>query len=74
MNIKLISILAILIVTISSCKKIDKLTQFNLTFNETITVPASSLINLPFNIITPDITSNSETAFEINDTRKDLIQ
>lgn len=74
MNNKLISILILLTILISSCKKLEKLTQFNLAFNESITIPATSGINLPFNILTPEISSNSEAAFEINDTRKDLIE
>ena len=52
----------------------NSLTQFNLTFTETVTIPASSVINLPFNILTPNIQSNSESSFESNDTRKDLIE
>jgi hypothetical protein len=74
MNIKLIFFFVFLMLLSPSCKKLNKLTQFNLAFNESMTIPASALINLPFNIFTPDISSNSETAFEINDTRKDLIQ
>jgi len=56
------------------CKKVDKLTQFEMEFDETIVIPASSGINLPFNIISPDIATNSESTFEVNDTRKDLIE
>ncbi len=56
------------------CKKADKLTQFYLDYHETVTIPASSGINLPFNIISPDVTTNSESSFEVHDTRKDLIQ
>jgi hypothetical protein len=74
MNLKLISLLSISILAISSCKKLDEFTKFNMDFEETITIPASQGINLPFNILTPDISSNSESTFEINDTRKDLIE
>jgi hypothetical protein len=61
-------------VSLFSCKKLNKLTQFNLTYDESITIPANSAINLPFVIQTPDMTTNSESTFEVNDTRKDLIQ
>lgn len=57
-----------------SCKKIEKLTQFNMEFKETITIPSTTGINLPFTILTPDINSNSESTFGSNNTRKDLIE
>ncbi|OFZ66389.1 MAG: hypothetical protein A3D92_24170 [Bacteroidetes bacterium RIFCSPHIGHO2_02_FULL_44_7] len=56
------------------CKKVDKLTQFEMEFDETLVIPASSGINLPFNVVSPDIETNSESTFEVNDTRKDLIE
>lgn len=57
-----------------SCRTVDQLTQFNMDFNETITIPSATGINLPINILTPDVETNSESTFEINDTRKDLIE
>lgn len=59
---------------LNACKKIDKLTQFNMEYNESIVIPSSTGINLPFNIFTPDVKSNSESTFAVNDTRKDLIE
>ncbi len=59
---------------ISSCKKIDKYTQFDIPYNTEVSIPPTLGINLPFNIFTPDIETNSESSFEINDTRKDLIE
>mgnify|MGYP000657176821 CR=1 FL=1 len=56
------------------CKKLNKLTQFEMEYTETVVIPASTGINLPFNVLTPDIQSNSEADFEIHDTRKDLIE
>ncbi|MFD1552198.1 hypothetical protein DNU06_00120 [Putridiphycobacter roseus] len=57
-----------------SCKKVDAYTKFNLEFNQSVTIPSSTGLNLPFNILTPDVKTNSEAEFEINDTRKDLIE
>jgi len=31
-------------------------------------------MNLPFDVLTPDVETNSESTFEVNDTRKDLIE
>jgi hypothetical protein len=58
-----------------SCKDtLDRLTMFNIDFRESVTVPSGTGINLPFNISTPDITTNSEANFASNNTRKDLIE
>jgi hypothetical protein len=57
-----------------SCKKIDKLTQFNIRHSQQVTIPSSTGVNLPFNILTPDITTNSESTFASNNTRKDLVE
>lgn len=70
----LLVVLISLVIIQSSCKKIDKFTQFDMDYNESVTIPSSSPLNLPFNIITPDVKSNSESTFAVNDTRKDLVE
>ena len=67
-----LSIVSILLT--GGCDKIDELTQFEMEFNETVVIPSSTGIDLPFNIFTPDIESNSESTFSSNNTRKDLIE
>lgn len=57
-----------------SCKKVDKLTQFEMEYNETFVIPSTVGIDLPFNVMSPDITTNSQSTFEVNDTKKDLIE
>jgi hypothetical protein len=66
-------ILSILI-SLIGCKKIDELTQFDIKYDESLVIPASTGISLPFNLFTPDVKSNSESTFTVNDTRKDLIE
>ena len=61
-------------IMMGGCKTIDKLTQFNMDYDETVTIPSSIGINLPFNLWTPNIKTNSEEVFQINDTHKDLIE
>lgn len=73
MNYKIIMFCLVLL-GIAGCKRIDKLTQFNIEIDDIVVVPSSTGINLPFNIITPDISTNSESTFEVNDTRKDLVE
>ncbi len=60
--------------TISSCDKVDELTKFDLEYNSKVVIPASAGIDLPFNVFTPEMETNSESKFEVNDTRKDLIE
>ncbi len=67
----LVPVLAVLLVSLSSC---NKLTQFDISYDTSFTISSSTGINLPTNIITPDIPSNSETQFEVNDTRKENIE
>ncbi len=63
-----------LLVFYSGCDQLEKLTQFTMDYNSTIVVPSSVVVDLPINLNTPDIQSNSESTFAINDTRKDLIE
>jgi hypothetical protein len=58
----------------AGCKQVDKLTQFYMPYAETITIPATVGINLPINLITPEIETNSESTFALNDTEKDLVE
>ena len=57
-----------------SCSQVDKLTQFSLDYDETIVIPSLIGLNLPFNIVTPSIKTNSTEIFEINDSRKNLVE
>ena len=57
----------------TSCE-LNKYTQFDMEFTSSITIPASSGINLPFNLFTPDVTTNSTGTFGSNNTQKELIQ
>ena len=57
-----------------SCDKVDELTKFDLEYKSKVVVPGATGVNLPFNMVTPDMETNSESQFEVNDTRKDLIE
>ena len=70
---KYLSIIAIVLFMVS-CKKMHKLTQFNMEYVEVVTIQSSTGINLPFNIYTPDVQSNSETKFDNNNTKKKYIE
>lgn len=66
---------SILLVTLllMGCDSLGKLTQFDMPFSASVTVPASSPISLPLNIPTPDIETNSESFFSTNKIDPDLI-
>ena len=72
--LKNIGIAICLVVLCSSCDKLDELTKFDIAYNQRVTIPSSTGIDLPFDIITPEIETNSESKFEVNDTRKDLVE
>lgn len=58
----------------SSCDKVDELTKFDLDYKSSVVIESATNLNLPFDIITPEVETNSESEFAINDTRKDLIE
>lgn len=70
----LISLLVAALFTPTSCGVVDEWTTFDLSMEEDFVVESMIGINLPFNIYTPDITTDSESAFEVNDTRKDKVE
>ena len=65
---------AISIVALLSCEKADELTTFNMDFENEVEIPPTTGINLPIDLFTPDITTNSESTFESNNTAKNLIE
>ncbi len=64
----------IIVSTFFACKKVDKLTQFDMDYDSSVKIESTIGFNIPFNIYTPDITTNSESTFESNNTHKDLIE
>jgi hypothetical protein len=67
-------IFTVLLAVLIGCEKIEQLTQFDMEYNETVVIPSSAGMNLPIDLFTPDIESNAESTFAVNDTRKDLIE
>lgn len=57
-----------------SCTTLDELTKFDIEYSQRATIPSSTGINLPIDIFTPAMETNSESKFAVNDTRKDLIE
>jgi len=57
-----------------SCETLDQFTQFDLDYTSKVTIPASTVVNLPVTLPTPPITTNVEERLENNSTREDLIE
>ncbi len=73
-NIYKITATALAIFCCFACKKIDKLTQFDIPYSLDISVPATTVVNLPITVSTPGIKTNSSTTFSMYNTRADLIE
>lgn len=71
--LKVLVILAALI-PFTSCEKVDEFTMFDMDFSSSIVVPSSSGLNLPFDLFTPDMETNSEAQFGVENTNKELIE
>ncbi|MFD2822565.1 hypothetical protein ACFS5M_02720 [Lacinutrix iliipiscaria] len=71
---KHLSLLTIACILLMSCSVIDELTKFDLDYQTNYTVESTTIINAPFSLFTPDVTTDSESTFENNNTHKDLIE
>lgn len=74
MKRKILSISLLLTLLFSSCEVIDKLLTFYISNEATFSVNAGLPINSPFDVATPDVTTNSTTEFENNNTKADLVK
>jgi hypothetical protein len=62
------SLICCLLITISSCKKIENLFTFTVSNQSSFTVQSTCPVNLPFNIASPSVTTNSSEQFKNNNT------
>ncbi len=70
-----LSILFLVILLISGCKKFDKKTQFDLAINESFTIPSTIGISIPFiSIPTPPTQTNIDQELEIQEKKKKKIE
>ena len=56
-----------------SCEEVDDLLTFHVSDRTTITIESAGF-DLPLDIATPDVTSNSEQEYQNNNTRADLVK
>ncbi len=76
MNMKFNFMLGMLLFSffLSSCDKVDELTHFTMKQETETTIPSTLHVNVPINVWTPSIASNSTKTFESNNTHKNLIE
>lgn len=74
MKSKFIAIALLLSVSLTSCDAVDDLLSFNISNETSIKINSTSPINLPSEIITPEVTTNSSAEFENNKTKASLVK
>lgn len=74
MKSKLIALSLFLSLFLSSCDAVDDLLTFNISNEASIQIKSTSPINLPTEIIMPDVTTNSSAEFENNKTKASLVK
>lgn len=76
MNVKFLLFAIVPFMLLNSCKKVDKLTQFTMDFDQQVIIeaPVPIPIGVLPNIPTPAISTNSDSVFENENTHKDLVE
>ncbi|WPO77268.1 hypothetical protein [Flavobacterium sp. KACC 22761] len=74
MKSKLIALTIFLSFFLTSCDAVDDLLTFTISNNTSITIKSTSPINLPSEIITPEVTTNSSAEFQNNKTKASLVK
>jgi hypothetical protein len=74
MRIKTYAAITFLALFIVSCSVVDSLFTFNVTTQTTFKIASGFPLNLATEIITPDVTTNSSTVFQNNNTKADLVK
>ncbi|KAF2508359.1 hypothetical protein EYY60_14610 [Flavobacterium zhairuonense] len=74
MKSKLIALTVCLSLFLTSCDAVDDLLTFTISNNTSITIKSTSPINLPSEIITPEVTTNSSAEFQNNKTKASLVK
>ncbi|KUJ60137.1 hypothetical protein AR687_19760 [Flavobacteriaceae bacterium CRH] len=74
MKSKLITLTLFLSLFLTSCDAVDDLLSFTISNEASIKIKSSSPINLPTEIVTPDVTTNSSAEFDNNKTKASLVK
>jgi hypothetical protein len=70
----IITAASVLLLMFSGCKEVDDLLTFTIDHQVTFQVENSSPVNLPIEIATPEVTTNSSQTFQNNNTNAGLVK
>ena len=71
---KFITITMVLALSLAACEQVDELTQFEMDYTTSFTIPGTIGMDVPIDLQTPEIQTNSTEKFSGQDTREDLIE
>jgi len=74
MKSKLIALTFLLSLFLTSCDAIEDLLSFTISNETSIKIKSTSPINLPTEVLTPDVTTNSSSEFKNNKTEAGLVK
>jgi len=63
-----------LLICLIACKKIEQLLTFYISNETSVTIPSTTPVNLPVDVGTPDVTSNSSQEFKNNNANVNLVK
>lgn len=66
--------LAVLAMGLTGCKKAKEGITFTLSTRAEVVIPSSTVVNLPINLISPDVNTNATSSFESNRTTPALVR
>lgn len=69
-----LSILITFALVLTQCNVMDELTEFDIDYTYEYELPASPGLDVPIDLYTPGLETNSEDYFALHDTRKDLVE
>ena len=67
-------LLPFLSILLFSCSAVDKITNFDIAYDEEFTIPSTSGIAVPINILTPDVSPNLEDKMQEYNSAVNLIE
>lgn len=73
-NFKYLAMLTLLVTSFSCKDALEKLLTFSFNQQASFEIPASSIVDIPLTIPTPDISSSSNSEFSKNGTSKELVK
>ena len=74
MKFRPVLILPFACLALSACNKLDELLTFTISDQTNFTIEGSSPLNLPLDILTPEVTTDSDQQFENNNTSAPLVK